>query len=115
MAIYGFAPTGRSFLLGIPFTALYGLANPSLRSLMTRHVGPTEQGQLQGANASVIGVANLIAPVLFTQVFALAVGNRARDLHLPALNVPGAPFLLASIFLIAACIVGERVTRFDTA
>jgi DHA1 family tetracycline resistance protein-like MFS transporter len=115
MAIYGLAPTGALFFLGIPFTALYGLANPSLRSLMTRHVGPSEQGQLQGANASVIGVANLIAPILFTQAFAFAVAGRARDLHLPALNLPGAPFLLASLCLIAACIVGERVTRFDAA
>jgi DHA1 family tetracycline resistance protein-like MFS transporter len=105
MVVYGFAPTGTFFLLGIPLTALYGLSNPSLQSLMTRHVGPSEQGQLQGANGSLNGIANMIAPVLFTQIFAFAVG-RYRGL-----NVPGAPFLLASLFLVTALTVGWRVTR----
>jgi MFS transporter, DHA1 family, tetracycline resistance protein len=105
MCLYGFAPTGTIFLLGIPLTAIYGLATPSLQSLMTRRVGPSQQGQLQGANGSLNGIANMIAPILFTQIFALAVG-RYR-----ATNVPGAPFLLASLFLVAALIVGWRITR----
>lgn len=105
MAVYGVAPTGKLFLFGLPFTALYGLSTPSLQSLMTRRVGPTEQGQLQGAISSMNGVANMIAPVLFTGVFAAAVG-RFRDLQLT-----GAPFLLAALFLIAAFAVGSMVTR----
>jgi len=105
MAIYGLVPTGALFFLGIPLTAVYGLTNPTLRSLMTRYVGPTEQGQLQGANASVIGFANLIAPILFTQVFAAAVGP------FRALNLPGAPFLVASLSMIAALLVSERAAR----
>jgi DHA1 family tetracycline resistance protein-like MFS transporter len=52
MAIYGFAPTGAWFMLGVPGTALYGLANPALQSLMTREVGPSEQGQLQAPTAA---------------------------------------------------------------
>jgi DHA1 family tetracycline resistance protein-like MFS transporter len=105
MLLYGLAPTGTIFLLGIPLTALYGLSTPSLQSLMTRRVGPSEQGQLQGANGSLNGIANMIAPVLFTQIFAFAVGRYRAS------NVPGAPFLLASCFLVAALIVGWRVTR----
>lgn len=104
MATYGFAPTGAWFMLGVPGTALYGLANPALQSLMTREVGPSEQGQLQGANGSMNGIANMTAPILFTQVFALAVG-RYRPW-----NIPGAPFLLAALFLIAAATVGWKVT-----
>jgi DHA1 family tetracycline resistance protein-like MFS transporter len=104
LAIYGFAPTGAAFMLGVPFTALYGLSSPSLQSLMTRRVGPSEQGQLQGANGSLNGIANMAAPILFTQVFALAVG-RYRGF-----NLPGAPFLLASLLLVAALVVGWQVT-----
>jgi DHA1 family tetracycline resistance protein-like MFS transporter len=105
MTIYSLAPTGRAFMGGIPFTALYGLSNPSLRSLMSQKVGPTEQGQLQGANASLLGMASLLAPVMFTQVFAEAIGR------LRAWNVPGAPFLLAAFLLAGALVVGERATR----
>jgi DHA1 family tetracycline resistance protein-like MFS transporter len=104
MAIYGFAPTGTAFMLGLPFTALYGLSNPSLQSLMTRQVGPSEQGQLQGANGSLNGIANMAAPILFTQVFALAVGRYRQ------VNLPGAPLLLASVLLVAALVVGWYVT-----
>ena len=55
---------------------------------MTRQVGPREQGRLQGANASLMGIASLIGPALFTQTFALL--HRRGAPHLP-----GAPFLLA--------------------
>jgi DHA1 family tetracycline resistance protein-like MFS transporter len=104
MVVSGLAPTGTLFLLGIAMTALYGLSNPSLQSLMTRRVGPAEQGQLQGANGSLNGIASMIAPILFTQAFALGVG-RFRTL-----NVPGAPFLLAAVFLGCALAVALRAT-----
>jgi MFS transporter, DHA1 family, tetracycline resistance protein len=104
MAICGFAPTGTWFMLGVPGTALYGLANPALQSLMTREVGPSEQGQLQGAIGSMNGIANMTAPILFTQVFALAIG-RYGNLHLP-----GAPFIVGALLLVGAFAVGWRVT-----
>ncbi|HZR25899.1 MAG TPA: TCR/Tet family MFS transporter [Vicinamibacterales bacterium] len=105
MIVYGFAPTGAVFVAGITMTALYGLASPSIQSLMTRRVADTEQGQLQGAIGSMNGVANMIAPVLFTTVFAEAIG-RFRDAHLV-----GAPFLLAAVFLAASLGVSWIVTR----
>lgn len=104
MAIYALAPTGTIFLLGITMTALFGLTHPSLQSVMTRTVGPSEQGQLQGANGSINGVASMIAPVLFTQAFALAIGPFRE------LNLPGAPFLVAGVLLVAALGVGWRAT-----
>ena len=91
-------------LAAVSVLTLYGLANPSLQSLTTRLVGPSEQGQLQGANSSMNGIANMAAPILFTQVFALAVG---RYRHF---NLSGAPFLLAAAFLLGAIVVGWRVT-----
>jgi MFS transporter, DHA1 family, tetracycline resistance protein len=105
LTVCSLAPTGSRFLLGIPFVALYGLATPALQSLMTRRVGPSEQGQLQGATASLNGIANMAAPVLFTQVFAIAI-ERWRN---P--NAAGAPFMLAALLLVAALIVGWRATR----
>ena len=105
MAVYGLAPTGTMFLLGIPLTALYGLSNPAMQSLMTRRVGPSQQGQLQGAQSSMNGIANMAAPIVFTQVFALAIG-RTGDARLA-----GAPFLLAAALLLVALVIGWRVTR----
>jgi DHA1 family tetracycline resistance protein-like MFS transporter len=108
MIIYGFAPFGALFLVGIPLTALYGLSGPSLQSLMTRHVAATEQGQLQGAQGSLMGIASMVAPIAFTQVFAEAIGRFHR------FNLPGIPFLLGGILLLAALVVSWRQTASET-
>jgi DHA1 family tetracycline resistance protein-like MFS transporter len=104
-AIYGAAPTGTLFLIGVPVVALWGLAGAASQGLMTRCVGVSEQGQLQGANGSVRGITELFGPGLFTQSFAFFIAT-GTPLHLP-----GAPFLLASLLLAAALLVAWRVTR----
>ncbi len=52
-----------------------------------------------------VAVANMVAPLMFTQSFALAVG-RYR-----ALNLPGAPYLLAALSLLASLLVSQYATR----
>lgn len=106
-AIYGVAPTGWVFCLGVPVMALWGLASPTAAGLMSRQVSPSEQGQLQGANASIQSIANLIGPGIFALLFAYAIGA-GRDL-----NLPGAPYLLAAVLLAAAAALAWRVTRAD--
>jgi DHA1 family tetracycline resistance protein-like MFS transporter len=104
-AIFGLAPTGTVFWLGIPVMALWGLVSPASQGLMSRRIGPQQQGQLQGANASLMGVANLIGPGLFTLTFAFAIGT-AKDWGLP-----GAPYLLAAGLLAMAILVALRAMR----
>jgi MFS transporter, DHA1 family, tetracycline resistance protein len=93
------------FWFGIPLLALWGFANAAALGLMSRRVGPSEQGQLQGANASLMGIANLIGPALFTQAFAIFIAE-ASPWHLP-----GAPFLLAALLVAGATALAWRVTR----
>jgi DHA1 family tetracycline resistance protein-like MFS transporter len=52
--------------------------------------------------ASVQGVASVIAPGLFTGVFAAAIDGRA------GIDLPGAPFLLAAALLLASAAVARR-------
>jgi DHA1 family tetracycline resistance protein-like MFS transporter len=105
--IYGVAPEGWMFCLGIPIMAFWGLAGPATQALMSRRVSPAEQGQLQGAIASINGVTGMIGPALFTQVFAYFVGAGA------GWHMPGAPFLMASLFLISAAAIAWRATGRD--
>jgi DHA1 family tetracycline resistance protein-like MFS transporter len=106
---YGLAPTGAWFLAGVPISALWGLGSPAAQSLMTRLIGPSEQGQLQGANGSVSGIAMMIGPTLFAGTFAFFIGDGAR------LHVPGAAYLLASALLLMAVLLAARVTAAPTA
>jgi len=102
--IYGVAPEGWIFCLGIPIMAFWGLSGPATQALMSRRVRLSEQGQLQGAIASINGVAGLLGPTLFTEVFAYFIGPGAGG------HLPGAPFLLASLLLISAGAIAWRTT-----
>jgi DHA1 family tetracycline resistance protein-like MFS transporter len=103
--VYAAAPTGDVFLIGVPLGALFGLVNPAMQALMTRRVDATEQGQLQGANGSLMGIAGVIAPSLYTLVFGFGVNQNHR------LQLPGIPYYLASALALAACFVAWRTTQ----
>jgi DHA1 family tetracycline resistance protein-like MFS transporter len=104
-AIFGIAPTGYWFWAGIPVLAVWGFASAAVLALMSRHVSEYEQGRLQGANASLMGIASMVGPLVFTLSYAYAIDPR----H--ALDLPGTPFFLAAGFVVAALVLGWRVTR----
>jgi DHA1 family tetracycline resistance protein-like MFS transporter len=106
-AAYGAAPTGALFMVGIPFAALWGIAAPAMQTLLTRRVGPSEQGRLQGALGSLRGIGGMIGPILFTQTLAAAIRPGA------ALVVPGAPYLLAAALLVVCVAWAAWTTRGD--
>ncbi len=101
--VFALARTSIEFWLGIPLLALWGLEEPASLALMSHRVSASEQGRLQGANASIMGIANLFGPGLFTQIFALAIAGER--------GTPGAPFLLAGLLLLAAAAVAWHATR----
>lgn len=107
--VYALAPTGAAFLSGVVVVALWGLASPAAQGLMTRHIGPSEQGALQGANGSILGIATMIGPTLFAGTFAYFIGEGTRW------HVPGAAFLLAAALLATAALVAAQVTSRKTA
>ncbi len=103
--IYALAETGSVFWLGIPIFGLMGLYGPSAQGLMTRHVTPSDQGQLQGINSSFMGLTGIVGPPLFTLTFASFIGPYA------GWHMPGAPFLLAAALMVTAFVIALRVTR----
>ncbi len=102
-AVYAFAPTGALFFVGVPFAGLWSVAGPALQALMSREMPADEQGSLQGALASLRGVADMIGPLLFTRV--MMAGAEATGTPAGA----GAPFLLSAVLLVAGCLLLARV------
>jgi MFS transporter, DHA1 family, tetracycline resistance protein len=102
--IFGAAPTGALFWLGIPVMALWGVSGAAIQALMTQQVARDQQGQLQGATTSVQSVSQLLGPFLFNLTFAYFIGAQAP------LKLPGAPFLLASALLVLALVIAMRAT-----
>jgi len=104
--IYGLATSDSWFFTGIPIFALVGFFSPAVQGLMTKRVGVDEQGQLQGANSSLMGIAGAIGPSIFTTVFARA-AKWSESIENPLWGAPnflavGAPFFLAAGLHVAA-------------
>jgi len=84
---------------------LMGLAMPSINGIISQHVPATEQGELQGALASVGGITSVVAPVLLTSVFAYFTAADAP------VYFPGAAFLAAGLLLALAALLLLRIER----
>jgi DHA1 family tetracycline resistance protein-like MFS transporter len=100
-AVYGAADTGPIFLIGVPTMALWGLAAPPGQAIMSKQLGPTEQGALQGAIGSIQGIAGVMGPKLFTKWFVWGMDT----------GLPGAPFFVSASLVTVAMLVVATVVR----
>lgn len=96
-------PNGYVFLVAAVLISL-PMYQATSQALMTRHVKPSEQGELQGALGSVRGISMLIGPAIFTLTFAKFAGPWR------SLGLIGAPWFLASALYLVALIAAWRVT-----
>ena len=96
-------PSPIMFMAAIPINAFWALAGSTSQSLMTQHVSPSEHGELQGALASLRGVAMLFGPGLFSLTFAYFIAPQ----HL----LPSAPWYLASLLMLASLAVAWVVAK----
>jgi MFS transporter, DHA1 family, tetracycline resistance protein len=106
--IYGLSPTGALFLVGLPISALWGLASPAAQSLITARVGADVHGRIQGALMSLVSLAGVAGPPLFAGAFGWFISDTAP------LRLPGAPWLIAGALLGCAWLVAWRAARAPT-
>jgi DHA1 family tetracycline resistance protein-like MFS transporter len=105
MVLTGLAPVGWVYFIAMPFGAVSNFLQAGLLGLMSRRVGPAEQGRLQGANQSLQGLTSIIGPVLYGATFAWAVRND------PIFHAPGLPILISGGLLVIALVLGFRFAR----
>jgi DHA1 family tetracycline resistance protein-like MFS transporter len=105
IAWMGLAPTGLLFTLAMLPNALWGLAMPTLQSLMTQRVSESEQGQLQGASMSVGAIAGIASPLFFGWVYSFSLQEGSP------IPFSGTAFLIAGAVLLAAGLIGWAVAR----
>jgi DHA1 family tetracycline resistance protein-like MFS transporter len=85
-----FVTSGTVALILTPLAALAAVITPALQGIMSRTVGPDQQGELQGALVSVTALAMIVAPMVMTGVFSAFTRADAP------VYMPGAPFLLSA-------------------
>ncbi|HMI56534.1 MAG TPA: TCR/Tet family MFS transporter [Gemmatimonadaceae bacterium] len=102
--VVALAYTGTLFLISIPIASLGGLTTPSLMAIASRQASETEQGRLQGALGSLQGIAMMIAPLVLSEIFAVAIQRGGKPFA-------GVPFAFVSLVLCAALLLAARATR----
>ena len=103
----GYALAGSTWAIyaAIAVGSLGGIANPAVQSVMSRQAGPSAQGELQGAVASLNSVAAILSPLFMTQLFSHFATPGAP------VQFPGAPFLVAGAFVLLCAIIGARAVK----
>ena len=101
-AIYALAPTGSLSWLGIPVQAMWGLSNPAIQALMTHWSRRASRASCRAPTPACKAWRRWSGPFLFTLTFAYFIGAQAP------LQLPGAPFLLASALLLLALAIAVR-------
>jgi DHA1 family tetracycline resistance protein-like MFS transporter len=94
------------FAFMVPY-CLGGIAGPALQSILSGHVPPNEQGELQGALTSMISLTSIIGPLVMTNLFAYFTRPGAP------VHFSGAPFLLGSILLMISAVVAYLVLKTE--
>ncbi len=94
------------FVFLVPY-CLGGIAGPALQSIISGHVPPNEQGELQGALTSLMSATSIVGPPMMTNLFAYFTGNQAP------VYFPGAAFLLGSVFMLASAIWAYYALRTE--
>lgn len=106
---YAFATTGwMVYAIMLP-SAIGGVANPALMSLLTRQVPPNEQGEFQGSLNSLGSITAIIGPILYTDLFAYFTGPKAPFLF------PGAAYLGAGVIGCLSLLLSVRARSFQPA
>lgn len=102
---YALADSNWAIYAAIAVGSLGGIANPAVQSVMSREVGPSAQGELQGAVASLNSVAAVLSPLFMTQLFSYFAVPGAP------MQLPGAPFLVAGVLVLCCALIGARAVK----
>jgi DHA1 family tetracycline resistance protein-like MFS transporter len=102
---YAFATEPWMIYVAITIGSLGGIANPSVQSVMSRQAGPSAQGELQGAIASLNGIAAVLSPLAMTQLFSYF------SLPTAPFVFPGAPYLVSGVLVFFCVLICARAVH----
>ncbi|CAK9178377.1 unnamed protein product [Ilex paraguariensis] len=80
------------------FSALAVFGGPCLRSIVSKQIGPSEQGKAQGCIAGIASVANIVSPLVFSPLTALFLSDNA-PFQFPGFSILCASFVVMIAFI----------------
>jgi DHA1 family tetracycline resistance protein-like MFS transporter len=91
----GLVESGTVAMILTPLTALGAVVTPALQGIMSRTAPDDAQGELQGVISSTASLSMIVSPLIMTQVFAAFTAPEA------GVFMPGAPFLVSALLMVA--------------
>ena len=82
--------------------AMSGVAGPATQALISREVGASEQGEMQGGVNSLSGLASIVGPLVGTTLLARFAPDDASP------RLPGAPYYAAAALLALGLLLAVR-------
>ncbi|WP_408607895.1 MFS transporter [Acidimangrovimonas sediminis] len=102
---FGIVSNGAAALAFVIVSSLGGIATPALQAIGARLAPEDAQGELQGLMSSLTAVAMIVSPITATTVFYAFTGPAAP------VQLPGAPFLVSALLLVAAVLLHVAPAR----
>jgi DHA1 family tetracycline resistance protein-like MFS transporter len=102
---YSLAPSGTWIYVAIAIGSLGGIANPAMQSVMSRQAGPSAQGELQGAIASLSSVAAVLSPLIMTRLFS------HYSMPDASVHFPGMPYLVSGVLVLFCVFIAARAVN----
>jgi MFS transporter, DHA1 family, tetracycline resistance protein len=103
LVLFAFATQGwMMFAFLIPY-CLGGICGPSLQSVISVHVPPNQQGELQGALTSLMSLTTIIGPLIMNSTFSYFTTDKAP------FYFPGIHFLIGAVCMLLAVIITNKV------
>jgi MFS transporter, DHA1 family, tetracycline resistance protein len=90
------------FVFLLPY-CLGGIAGPSLQAIISKHVPPNEQGELQGALTSLMSLTTIIGPLIMNNLFKYFTTDKAP------FYFPGVSFLLGAVFMLLSVFIAWKM------
>lgn len=90
------------FAFLVPY-CLGGICGPSLQSVISGHVPPNQQGELQGALTSLMSFTTIIGPLIMNGTFAYFTSARAP------IHFPGIHFLIGAVCMLFSILITYKV------
>ncbi|MEL8055160.1 MAG: TCR/Tet family MFS transporter, partial [Pseudomonadota bacterium] len=113
LTLFAFAGAPWMAFAIISISAFGGVTMPAIQTITSSLTPKNEQGELQGAQSSMQAFTMIFSPLLMTSTFS-AFSEREADYFVT--YFPGAPFLLAAVFVLLAMIpftIGVRLNRTE--
>lgn len=107
LVLFAFATEGwMMFAFLIPY-CLGGICGPSLQSVISGHVPPNQQGELQGALTSLMSLTTIVGPLMMNSTFAYFTSDKAP------FYFPGIHFMIGAVCMLLSVFITKKVLSRD--